>query len=55
VIALNAAEAARKIDLTVSASSQRKKRILLGQAEIEAQDKILRLTIPPRSGVVVKI
>ena len=63
VIALNAAEAARKIDLTVSVSSaglspskgQSKKRILFGHAEIEAADGILRLTIPPRSGVVVKI
>jgi glycosidase len=55
LIGLNAAEATHSVDLGVPTSTQAKPRILFGQAEIEQENKAIKLTIPARSNVVVKI
>ncbi len=54
VIALNASEAARKIEVKADMRSQSQKRILFGQADIETDKETLRLNLAPRSGVILK-
>ena len=62
LIALNASEAARKInldeinfgDVLSRSKGQGKNRILFGQADLEFEKESIRLNIPPRSGVVLK-
>lgn len=54
VIALNAAEEARSFEIAAADLGPGRKRILFGQAEIQKGDGILRVTIPPRSGIVFK-
>jgi cyclomaltodextrinase / maltogenic alpha-amylase / neopullulanase len=55
LVALNAAEELRTVELSSPAKGQGRKRILFGKAEVETPDKTLRLTIPARSGVILKI
>ncbi len=54
IIVLNAAETARPIQLDGIGSDQRKKEILFGQAEVRGEGRTIQLTVPPRSGVILK-
>jgi len=54
IIALNAAEETRSIEIAGGEPGRGRKRILFGQAEIQKAEGNLRLTIPPRSGIVLK-
>jgi neopullulanase len=54
LIALNADEEERTIEVSLQGSSRGKKRILFGQADIENNRGIIRITIPHRSGVVIR-
>jgi glycosidase len=53
-IALNASEAAHKVEVKADTSSLGKKQILFGQADVETDKETIRLNLPARSGVVVK-
>lgn len=55
LVALNADEAAHKVEVGAAGLGQGRKRILFGQAEVKTENKFVQLTIPPRSGVVLKI
>ncbi len=54
LVALNASEVARKVNVAADELGRGKRRILFGQAEIESDKKSIRVNIPPRSGVVLK-
>jgi len=53
-IALNAAEEPRSFEVAAADPGPGRKRILFGQAEIQKERDVMRLTIPPRSGIVFK-
>jgi cyclomaltodextrinase len=54
LIALNADEEARTIEASLTGQSRSKKKVLFGQADFEINKENIRLTIPHRSGVVIK-
>ena len=54
LIALNASEAAHKVEVKTGTRSQSEKQILFGQADVETDKESIRLNLPPRSGIVLK-
>ncbi len=52
ITALNAGETARIIE--INSTGKRKKNVLFGQAKVETRKESIRLSIPPRSSVVLK-
>ncbi|MFZ1043453.1 MAG: glycoside hydrolase family 13 protein [Anaerolineales bacterium] len=54
VIALNASEAAHKVEVKADTRSQSQRQILFGQADVETDKETLRLNLAPRSGVILK-
>ena len=54
IVVLNAAETARTIKLDGMDLGRREKNILFGQAEFHGEGKTIQLTVPPRSGVILK-
>ncbi len=54
VVALNAAEETRSFEVAAADLGRGRKRILFGQADIKKEDDILRVIIPPRSGIVFR-
>jgi len=54
IVAMNASESVRKVNLNRVDLGRGRKRILFGGAEIESDQKSIQLNIPPRSSVVLK-
>ncbi len=54
IVALNAAEETRSFEVSAADLGRGRKRILFGQADIQKEDNFLRVTVPPRSGIVLK-
>jgi neopullulanase len=54
LVALNASDSARHAEMAAP-RGRSSKQILFGKADVVAGDKKIRLTIPPRGGVVLKI
>jgi len=55
LVALNAAEEERTVDLDLPAAGRRRPRTLFGEGKAEMEGEILRVKLPARSGIVLQV
>lgn len=55
IIALNAGEESRKLDFRSTTSTTNGRKVLFGNGEIEVNNEIIHLSIPPRNGIVISL